>query len=101
MRNTQNRQHVMENTRITIQSKEYGPLNFSGKEEAREYVTTFKNSGGEPARIAEEIEKYLADCPTGDTDSPQRPCCWAARVAELKDAGIYARQGESKDNDTQ
>lgn len=32
-----------------------------------------------------------------DTDSPQRPCCWAARVAELKDAGIYARQGESKD----
>lgn len=32
-----------------------------------------------------------------DTQDPQRPCCWAARVAKLRDAGIYARLGESKD----
>ncbi len=49
----------MQSARITIQSTEYGPLNFSGEEEAREYVVTFRNAGGEPARIAEKIEAYL------------------------------------------
>lgn len=47
--------------RITIESEEYGTLNFSGVEEAREYIVTFKNSGGEPGRIAQKMEQYLQE----------------------------------------
>ena len=32
-----------------------------------------------------------------DTQNPQRPCCWAARAANLRAAGIYAKPGESRE----